>query len=221
MQALANCGLRERFPVEYETWMERKSQARQNSEAEVKRKEAAVKEKLNNESEQLKNILREAIVDALVTKFPCVAFISPTVADTHDFLRTLSRQCLSRPLPDEGDEHNVTNPAGAAIFFFSVIIESYLSVSEPFLNLIALYPKIGGLFQKTTCGATLDSITSREFKSNKEHLIMIYVLLDQRQDLDLHQRTELYGIISLIPLFVWLSWMGNTGGHVEDRRTHD
>jgi hypothetical protein len=192
MQALANCGLRERFPVEYKTWMERKSQARKNSVTEVKRKEAAVKEKLNNESEQLKNILREAIVDALVTKFPYVAFISPTVADTHDFLRTLSRQCLGRPLPtDEGDEHNVTNPAGAANFVFSVIIESYISVSEPFLNLIALYPKIGDLFQKTTRNATLDSITSRDFKSNKERLIMIYVLLDQRQDLDPHQRTEL------------------------------
>lgn len=54
-----------------------------------------------------------------------------------------------------------------------------------------LYPKIGDLLRKTIDDAKLDNIKSREFKSNKERLVMIYFLLNQRKDLDQTKRQEL------------------------------
>lgn len=83
IQALAQCGLQDRFPVEYNAWVERQKQAVINSEAEVKRKEAAIKKKLDSESHQLEGLLREAIVDVLITLFPCVTFFMSTTTGTH------------------------------------------------------------------------------------------------------------------------------------------
>ena len=87
--------------------MESQKQASINSEAEVKRKEAAIKKKLDSESQQLEGLLREAIVDVLITLFPCVTFFMSATTGT------LSRQCLGRPLLDEADGHNIAKPAGA------------------------------------------------------------------------------------------------------------
>jgi hypothetical protein len=70
VQALVDCGLKDRFPEEYNTWVERKEEARKVLEVSLKREEVAINEKLADESAQLEELLRNAIVDAMITTFP-------------------------------------------------------------------------------------------------------------------------------------------------------
>jgi cytochrome c biogenesis protein ResB len=72
MLALVKCGLQDRFPEEYKTWIQSKAESQRNMEAEVKKREETVKADLAAESTQLEESLREAIVDAIITTFPCV-----------------------------------------------------------------------------------------------------------------------------------------------------
>jgi hypothetical protein len=81
MEILVKCGLQNRFPVECDTWVKRRQEARRNLEAEIKEKEAAFKDKLADKSAQLEEVLREAIVDRMVTMFPCVAVLVSTITD--------------------------------------------------------------------------------------------------------------------------------------------
>ena len=68
-------------------------------------------------------------------------------------------------------------------------------LSEQFLNVTALYPQIGELYQKAIRDAGLDNINARDFKQNKERLSMIQFLLDKRKDLDQTKRQELIQLI--------------------------
>jgi hypothetical protein len=81
IEVLVKYGLQDRFPVECNTWVERKQETRRNMEAEIKKKEIGLKEKLAGESPQLEEVLREAVVDTMVTTFPCVVFLVSTIPD--------------------------------------------------------------------------------------------------------------------------------------------
>jgi hypothetical protein len=81
IEVLVKYGLQDRFPVECNTWVERKQETHRNKEAEIKKKEISFKEKLAGESAQLEEVLRGAIVDKMVTTFPYVVFWASTIPD--------------------------------------------------------------------------------------------------------------------------------------------
>lgn len=72
---------------------------------------------------------------------------------------------------------------------------AHIPLSEQLSNITALYPKIDDLLQKSIRDAKLANIKARDFRSNKDRLILIYFLLKQRKDLDLTKRRELIQFI--------------------------
>jgi hypothetical protein len=66
---LIRYSLLERFPAECEAWNQRKEGTRKA----LQREENMIKENLIHSSEELQNILREAIVDEIVKIFPYVS----------------------------------------------------------------------------------------------------------------------------------------------------
>ena len=75
IQALVTCGLKDRFPEQYHTWVQRKDESRRNLDAEIKKGEAAVNEQLADQPVQLEKSLCEAIVKAVLAVFPCVVSV--------------------------------------------------------------------------------------------------------------------------------------------------
>jgi hypothetical protein len=114
IEALVECGLRDRFPEECNTWAEQKTEVSRKLKADIEKAEADTKLKLSDESAQLEELLREAIVATMVTEFPCVADAVSTVAVIlRSFSRTLSRQSLGFPSAREGSGHDAAKAAGA------------------------------------------------------------------------------------------------------------
>lgn len=113
LQALIKCGLRDRFPVGCNTWIERTAEVRRKLEADIAKAEADNKQKLSDESAQLEELLCEAIVAAMITTYPCVADVMFTLAVIlTSFSRTLSHRSLSC-FTDERSGHDAAKAAGA------------------------------------------------------------------------------------------------------------
>jgi hypothetical protein len=83
IQALVQCGLQKRFPREYSNWAQRNEEVRRNLEAGTNKEKAAIAEKLAGESAKLEKVIRQAIVNAIINTFRCVAFIASTIVETH------------------------------------------------------------------------------------------------------------------------------------------
>jgi hypothetical protein len=58
-----------------------------------------------------------------------------------------------------------------------------------------VYPRIGELFRKTIHEAKLNTIQAKDYKSDKDRLLEIVSLFDQRKDLDHTKRRELVQLI--------------------------
>ena len=117
IESLVKCGLQDRFPEEYNTWVRRLAESRNQQDVKIRKGETAVKEKLTSESAQLEGILREAIVDAVMTTFPCVFRAVDLAHRLMSSSRTLNRESLGDPPSvDDVTRHDVTKPAGARNF---------------------------------------------------------------------------------------------------------
>jgi hypothetical protein len=114
IRILVECGLQYRFPTECNTWARCTEEARRNSAAGIKKEEAAAKEKLAGESEQLGMLLREAIVNEVTTRFPYVTSVASIIADRlTSSSSTLCRKQLG--CPDDIDDKDLARLAGAGI----------------------------------------------------------------------------------------------------------
>lgn len=74
LQALIKNGLRDRFPDDCTFWVKHKHEALQSLQIDINSEEAKIEARLKAESRQLQAILHEAIVDVVISVFPCVAF---------------------------------------------------------------------------------------------------------------------------------------------------
>ena len=75
IKALINCGLQDRFPEACDTWVQRNEDINRTLETRMKVQEAESMKRLTAEMPQLEKKFREAIIDAIVTTFPCVPFV--------------------------------------------------------------------------------------------------------------------------------------------------
>jgi hypothetical protein len=73
---LIQCGLQERFPEVCNAWKNSVEQARKLREGKIKQMEVDLKEELESKSAQLRDLLRQSIVDSIVNKFPYVKFVA-------------------------------------------------------------------------------------------------------------------------------------------------
>jgi hypothetical protein len=114
IQALVECGLRDRFPAECHIRVQRIEEVRKKLAAEIEKKKAAIMARLDDESAQLKKILREAIVKEVMSIFPCVIFVASIIADRlTPYSSTLCRKHLG--CLDESGDQELGMLAGAKI----------------------------------------------------------------------------------------------------------
>jgi hypothetical protein len=77
LNALVDCGLRERFPEECKQWIQRKDEAHRVYKADISTEATQIENKLQRGSPQLERVLQEAIVDAIIETFPYVVLSLP------------------------------------------------------------------------------------------------------------------------------------------------
>ena len=70
LELLAEYGIRDRFPEECKRWNQRKIDAHNVYEADVKKEATQIEQRLQAKFPLLERVLREAIIDAIIRPFP-------------------------------------------------------------------------------------------------------------------------------------------------------